>query len=228
MSRLTPGLVGSESTGAGWPYVGVDLTGGRRPSDIAALDVSGSRVTFAQATTDDEILAVLINLGARIAAVDSPMDLPRGLCCLESTCSCSPIDPRPGRSAERALAARGIPCFWTTKRTIIKGMVYRAIRLKAQLAAAGIEVLEVYPYAVKRVLLGRTLPKKSSAAGLAALVAGARLQLPTCCWPDPWTPGHDQLDALYCAMTARLHGEGQTEALGDPGEVPIIVPVMPG
>ncbi len=207
-----------------WPYVGIDLTGGRRPTDLAALDERGCRVVFAQATTDDEIAATLARLGARLVAADSPMALPLGLCCLELTCDCAPIDPRPGRSAERALAARGIPCFWTTKRTIIKGMVYRAIALKSRLEAAGITVLEVYPYAVKRVLLGRALPRKSTVQGLAALVTGARSQLPDCHWPEPWTPSHDQLDALYCAITARLHALGRTEALGDPVEVPIIVP----
>jgi predicted nuclease with RNAse H fold len=103
-------------------------------------------------------------------------------------------------------------------------MVYRAIALKGRLEAAGLEVLEVYPYAVKRVLLGRALPKKHSPEGLAALVAGARRQLPDCCWPEPWAPGHDQLDALYCAITARLHARGETESLGDPREVPIVVP----
>ncbi len=207
-----------------WPYVGVDLTGGKRPSDLAALDDSGYEVAFAQATTDDEIVAALTRFGARIAAVDSPMGLPLGLCCLEPTCDCMPTDPRPGRSAERTLAARGIPCFWTTKRCIIKGMVYRAIALKGRLEAAGIQVLEVYPYAVKRVLIGRSLPRKSTADGLTALVAGARSQLPDCRWPEPWAPGHDQLDALYCAITARLHALGRTEALGDPAEVALIMP----
>jgi predicted nuclease with RNAse H fold len=207
-----------------WPYVGIDLTAGARPSDLAALDARGREVIFAEATTDDEILAEVGRLGGRIVAVDSPMALPLGLCCLETSCPCAPRDPRPGRSAERALAALGIPCFWTTKRTIIKRMVYRAIALKARLEAAGLTVLEVYPYAVKRVLLGRALPKKQSPEGLAALVAGARRQLPDCGWPDRWAPGHDQLDALYCAITARLHHLGETECLGDPEEVPIILP----
>jgi predicted nuclease with RNAse H fold len=209
------------------PFVGIDLTAGGRPSDIAALNATGSGVAFFQASTNDEILAVLGELRARVVAVDSPMALPLGLCCLELSCDCTSIGPGPGRSAERALAGLGIPCFWTTKRTIIKSMVYRAIGLKALLEAAGLTVLEVYPYAVKRVLLGRVLPKKSSVEGLLALVAGARRELPDCCWPDPWAPGHDQLDALYCAITARLYELGQTDALGDPAEVPIIIPRVP-
>lgn len=202
----------------------MDLTAGKRVSDVAALDLAGERVAFTTALTDDDLLRALADFGAEIVAVDSPMALPRGLCCLEETCSCAAPDGAVGRSAERALIKRGIPCFWTTKRTIIKSMVYRAMDLKVRLEAEGYTPLEVFPYAVKRVLLGRKLPKKTLPQGIQALVDGARSVLPNCCWPDSWAPGHDQLDALYCALTARLFALGQTEALGDPGELPIIVP----
>jgi predicted nuclease with RNAse H fold len=206
------------------PNAGIDLTAGKRVSDIAALDLAGGRVAFMTALTDDDILDVLSRVGAEVVAIDSPMGLPAGLCCLEETCSCAPVDGAVGRSAERVLIKRGIPCFWTTKRTIIKSMIYRAIPLKSRLESEGYTVLEVFPYAVKRVLLGRRLPRKSLPDGIAHLVLGARGLLPDCCWPEPWAPGHDQLDALYCAITARLFTLGQTEALGDPAEVPIIVP----
>jgi predicted nuclease with RNAse H fold len=106
-------------------------------------------------------------------------------------------------------------------------MVYRAIRLRARLQTAGYVVLEVYPYASKRILLGRRLPRKMSPEGLALLREGARRLLPRCRWPEPWAPSHDQLDALYCAITALLYDRGETEALGDPEEVPIIVPRLP-
>ena len=138
------------------PYVGVDLTAGKRVSDVAALDLAGERVAFTTALTDDDILDALSSVGAQVVAIDSPMGLPAGLCCLEESCACIPLDGAVGRSAERALIKRGIPCFWTTKRTIIKSMIYRAIPLKARLEGEGYVVLEVFPYAVKRILLGRT------------------------------------------------------------------------
>ena len=206
------------------PYVGVDLTAGRRPTDLAGLDRAGRAVEFAAVGSDEDLLRALARLGARVVAVDSPMGLPAGLCCLEETCSCAPLGKGTGRSAERALAARGISCFWTTKRTIIKEMIYRAIGLKARMEAEGYTVLEVYPYAVKRVLLGRDLPPKGRPEGIARLVAGARWLLPGCRWPAEWSPTHDQLDALFCAITARLFALGETEALGDPDEIPIILP----
>lgn len=206
------------------PYVGVDLTAGRRPTDLAGLDDSGQLVVLGHAVSDDDVVALIHRWGARIVAVDSPMGLPAGLCCLEESCGCSPTKPGTGRSAERALAKRGIACFWTTKRTIIKSMIYRARALKPRLEEAGCTVLEVYPYATKRILLGRALPRKSSPEGLAHLIDGARVSLPDARWPESWAPSHDQLDALYCAITARLYARGETEALGDTDEVPIIVP----
>jgi predicted nuclease with RNAse H fold len=205
------------------PYVGIDLTAGIRPSDMAALDLAGETVVFTQAVTDDELTAILRQVGARIVAVDSPMGLPAGLCCLEESCGCVPTGGT-GRSAERELAKLGIPCFWTTKRSIIKAMTYRAIALKARWEAEGLEVIEVFPYAVKRLLLGKDLPRKSTPEGLARLVAGARVALPHGSWPEGWAPGHDQLDALYCALTARLHALGATRALGDAAEVSLIIP----
>ena len=206
------------------PYVGVDLTAGGRVSDVAALDLAGERIAFATALTDDDLLAVLDQMGARVVAVDSPMGLPAGLCCLEESCECAPVDGAVGRSAERALIQRGIPCFWTTKRTIIKGMIYRAMALKSRLDARGYVALEVFPYAVKRVLLGRKLPRKTAPEGMARFIAGAQATLPACRWPADWSPGHDQLDAVYCAITARLFALGETEALGDPGELSIVIP----
>src|SRR5207247_2916440 len=119
-------------------------------------------------------IAMLERWGARVVAVDSPMGLPAGLCCLETACACRQAHAGTGRSAERELARRGIACFWTTKRTIIKSMIYRAITLPARLVRDGYTVLEVFPYATKRILLGRALPRKSRPEGLARLVDGAR------------------------------------------------------
>lgn len=204
--------------------VGIDLTAGRRPSDVAALDRSAQRLALTRAVTDDDLLAAVAALGASIVAVDSPMGLPAGLCCLEESCACTPTSPGTGRSAERELARLGISCFWTTKRTVIKTMIYRAITLKARLEEEGYIVLEVYPYATKRLLLGRDLPRKTGPDGQLRLIDGAHALLPACAWPEPWAPSHDQLDALYCAITARLYALGQTESLGDIEEVPIVVP----
>ena len=72
--------------------------------------------------------------------------------------------------------------------------------------------------------LSRSYERYVTELGLARLVSGAREHLPGFKRPAHWQPTHDQLDALFCALTARLHAAGQTQALGDPSEVPIIIP----
>ena len=105
-------------------------------------------------------------------------------------------------------------------------MVYRAIDLKRDPSSQDCEVIEVYPYASKVILLGKSIPKKTSRAGLeflqeklGALVSGMDL------YPDGLD--HDGYDAVVAGYTAYLHGTGTTESIGSPDEVPIIVPSQP-
>ena len=128
-------------------FLGIDLTGsGRRPSAYALLDACDEVLDLGYLGDDADILRLVERRAPRFVALDAPFGLPKGLCCLEESCPCSPESPQPGRACERELASRyGIPCFWTTKRTIIKAMVYRAIALRAALEERGAEVLETYP-----------------------------------------------------------------------------------
>ena len=103
-----------------------------------------------------------------VIAIDAPLGLPLGLCCLEESCSCKPLAQMKGRLCERELSRLGIPCYCTTKRSIIKKMVYRRIQLKDELTKLGHEVIEVYPYASKVRLFGR-LPSKTTTKDRRAL-----------------------------------------------------------
>ena len=170
-------------------FLGIDLTGSdRRPSACALLD-AGDRVLDVGFVGDDaDILRLVERHTPRYVALDAPFGLPRGMCCLEESCPCAPESPHPGRACERELASRyGIPCFWTTKRTIIKAMVYRAIGLRSALEARGPEVLETYPYAIKVRLFGRRLPRKSTREGVAHLRRRLLALLPTLA---PWVETH--------------------------------------
>lgn len=159
-------------------------------------------------------------------AVDAPLGFPLGQCCLEESCACKPASPLTGRACERELARLGIASFWTTKRSIIKPMVYAAIHLRAGLEARSIPALEVYPYASKVLLFGRmskSTVKKSTPEGLAhltrrvaTLVTGLRRATPN--------GNHDALDAVLATYTGVLHLRGQTETLGDLVEGEITIP----
>ena len=109
-----------------------------------------------------------------------------------------------GREAERELARRGIPLYFTTKRSIIKEMVYRAMRLASALRTGGLQVLEVDPYASKVCLFGRQIPSNMkredpvfSQQRLTDLIDGVARRVDE--------PDHDLCDALIAAQTAYLH-----------------------
>ncbi len=203
-----------------WAYAVLRAHGRRaRPRLVAAGAVPGWA----------EALGLAADLGPSVVAVDAPLGYPLGQCCLEESCACKPASPLTGRACERELARLGIASFWTTKRTIIKPMVYAAIRLRRSLEARGIPVLEVYPYAAKVLLFGRTSKstvKKSTPEGLAhltrrvaTLVTGLGRTAPE--------PSHDALDAVLAAYMGVLHLRGETETLGVAEEGTVTIPRTP-
>jgi len=205
--------------------LGIDLTSSpRRPSAYAVVHDDGSLADVGLARDDADLLALTDRWRPRFVAIDAPLSLPRGLCCLEEACLCRPVAADGLKAAERKLFRQGISLYATTKRSIIKAMVYRAMGLRRALEERGYVVLEVYPYAAKVRLWGKGIPKKATPAGrqwlqerLEGLVPGlaecsARL-------------GHDHLDAIVGAYTAYLHGRGQAEGVGDPQEGLIYLPL---
>ena len=158
-------------------------------------------------------------------AIDAPLSLPQGLCCLEENCPCQPANEVKGRSCERELAELGIPSYFTTKKSIIKAMVYRGIRLKIELESMGYKVIEVYPYASKVRLWGRDIPKKTTADGLAFLRQHISRLLPDIAQHVDWF-NHDMCDAAMAAYTAFLHSQGRTELCGEAGEGTICLPFL--
>jgi predicted nuclease with RNAse H fold len=205
-------------------YVGIDPTSApRRPSAFAVLDDQGSLHDLGFVHEDDHILALAQGRRPRYVAIDAPLSLPEGMCCLKESCPCAPVSHDGLKAAERALLKEGVGLFRTTKRSIIKLMVCRAMGLRRKLEEGGYAVMEVYPYASKVRLFGRPIPKKTTKAGrqwlrqrLEGLAPGLREQRRPLC--------HDELDAIVAAYTAYLRGQGEAEAVGDPQEGVIYVP----
>jgi predicted nuclease with RNAse H fold len=206
-------------------FIGLDLTtSSKRSTACAVLDAELRLQNRVLLGSDKEIAAFVEAHRPALVAIDAPLSLPLGLCCLEEGCSCQPVSPRKGRQCERELSALGIGCYYTTKRSIIKGMVYRGIRLKADLEKQGHTVLEIYPYASKVRLFG-SLPKKTTVAGrraLQALLQRLILSVPS---PQENLLSHDALDAILAAYTGFLYHCGGTEALGDPSEGLLHIPI---
>ena len=104
-------------------------------------------------------------------------------------------------------------------------MVYRAIALRGELSARGYEVIEIYPYASKVRLFGKSIPSKLTPAGLAALRALVTGLMPNLA-SEAAALSHDLCDALIAAYTAYLYARGMAEPLGDAEEGQIFIPQL--
>jgi predicted nuclease with RNAse H fold len=206
-------------------FIGMDLTTSpKKKTACAVLDAELRLQDRVLLGGDEDIVAFVEAHRPVLVAIDAPLSLPPGLCCLEETCSCQPVSLRKGRQCERELSALGIGCYYTTKRSIIKGMVYRGIRLKADLERRGHSVIEIYPYASKLRLFG-PLPRKTTVKGRQVLQKGLQRLIPSVPSPQEDLLSHDALDALLAAYTGFLYDCDRTEALGDPSEGLLHIPI---
>lgn len=205
-------------------YLGIDLTSSpARSSAYALLSGEGSFREVGALGTDQEMLLLAERVCPSLVAIDAPLSLPQGMCCLEPSCPCVPQAADGLRAAEREVIARGFGLFRTTKKSIIKAMVYRGMALRGLLENAGLRVLEVYPYASKVIIFGRSLPKKSTAEGRVFVRTRLEALIPGLACVGR-ALGHDELDALVAAYTARLAATGRAEELGEELEGTICLP----
>jgi predicted nuclease with RNAse H fold len=206
--------------------LGIDLTSAEaKPSACLGLDRELKLKCCGFLCLDSDILEFMSRHEVELVAIDAPLSLPQGLCCLEEDCPCQPGAEAKGRSCERELAKLGIPCYFTTKKSIIKAMVYRGIRLRTELEARRYEVIEVYPYASKVRLFGKSIPSKLKPDGLLFLKQHISRLLPTiAAYVDGFN--HHLCDAAIAAYTAFLHYQGEADLCGKPEEGAIYLPFL--
>lgn len=201
-------------------FAGIDLTSSaKRASGVAVIDQDMVIRYLAPIRTDKEIVRVVHTFSSLAVAIDSPLGFPKGMCCLEESCTCIPVSTYKGRQCERTLSWMGISSYYTTKKSIIKPMIYRARELRKLLHPT--PVIEYYPYATKVVLFGKPIPKKSTPEGevfmrekLSKIIPGLEYH----------HLDHDLCDALLGAYTSFLYSSGMYKAVGDPVEECIILP----
>ena len=207
-------------------FLGIDLASAEtEPSACLGLDGELKLIYYGFPNSNCDILEIINRYRFKLIAVDAPLSLPKGLCRLEESCSCQEEARAKGRECERELAKLGIPCYFTTKKSIIKIMVYRGIRLRAELKARGYEVIEVYPHASKTRIWGESIPRKTTSAGLGFLKRHTSRLIPSLA---PYVAGfnHDLCDAAIAAYTAFLYSQGKTEPTGEPDEGVIYLPFL--
>jgi predicted nuclease with RNAse H fold len=209
-------------------FFGIDLTATEaKPSACLGLDGKLQLVYLGFLTENSDIIALLNFYSPQVIAIDAPLSLPLGLCCLEESCSCEPEFPRKNRQCDQELRQQGIPCYPTSKKTFIKSLIYRGIGLKTsigrELKQAG-QVIEVYPFASKVRLLGKTIPRKTTKQGMRFLRDKLGDILPSL---KPYSDmfDHDLGDAAVAAYTAFLHHQNRVDALGTSEEGLIFIPI---
>ena len=201
--------------------LGVDLAGVEHRETGVALTDGGRLVHLGSLDTDRAILALAAGLPAGAAiAINAPLSLPLGRCCLDDACHCRHDPGTRSREIERELARGRIPTLATA---LIKVLARRGIRLAEALRTAGRQPLEVYPFATLR-LLGLPTTGKRSRVGRRIIQAALRPLVPGLDHPDAT---EHQLGAVVCALTARLWQQGRTRTVGRADEGLMVVPDLP-
>jgi uncharacterized protein len=201
--------------------LGIDLAGVEHRETGIALLIGDHLVELTSADSDRAILSHVAALPGHAAiAINAPLTLPRGRCCLHDACRCRQDPGTRSREIERELARGRVPTLATA---LIKVLARRGIWLAAALRAQGRQPLEVYPFATLR-LLGLPTGGKRSRAGRAAIQDALRPLVPGLDHPDA---SEHQLDAVVCALTARLWALGQARTVGSPDEGLMVVPDLP-
>ncbi|RLF90758.1 DUF429 domain-containing protein [Thermococci archaeon] len=183
---------------------GVDLSAKEsRPSGIAWLDEG--EVFVKEAFSNEEIVDLLMEVSPRVVAIDAPLSLPLGRCCLRKECNCERIGGM--RWIEREMISRGYRVFPVTFKWM-RNLTERGISLKKNLEKRGIEVIEVHPGTSRKILgpLWELLPK-----------INLRIQKKDL--------SRDEEDAVYSAITAFMYFLGEFETLGREDEGLIVLPL---
>jgi predicted nuclease with RNAse H fold len=201
--------------------IGIDMTQSNKPCSLVVLN-SSRKITNVKESKDDNKIISFCS-GADLVAIDSPLFFPAGLCCLEEDCECQPISDKKGRECERRLSQMCIPSYYTTKKTIIKEMIYRSIRIAAGISQKGTQVIEIYPHASSKILFGK-LPKITTQEGFETLIE----KMENMVNGIEKIKTHDQADALLGAYTGWLKTQGQLDAIGNQDEGFLWIPKVEG
>ena len=188
--------------------VGLDLAGSpKRPTGFCLL--RGSAAETADLFTDEEILAAVRGAGAALVAIDAPLNLPPGRTSIHER------NDSHYRVCDMELRRRRIPFFPITLGPM-RALTERGIRLRREIEAMGIRVIEMYPggaqdvWGIPRARRDRAGLKR----GLARLgLKGLRKDA-----------SDHELDAATGALVARRFLEGRAEVYGNFDEGAIVMP----
>ena len=192
--------------------VGIDLAGSeRRPTGICVLQERKANVWVVH--TDREILEA-VGDGSQVVAIDAPLSLPRGRCCLRDDCPC--VGRAHFRACDLELRRMKIKFFPITLGPM-RLLTLRGLALKGKLEKRGLRVFETYPGAAQDIW---GIPRQKDPEGLKKGLRRFKLEGN---WSRPGVT-KDELDALTCALVARESLRRNTITIGDLKEGLMILP----
>jgi predicted nuclease with RNAse H fold len=192
--------------------LGIDLAGSpKRPTGICRMEglTAVTRVVFS-----DEQIRSSVSPDVQLVAIDAPLSLPRGRCCLRPECDCA--GKAHFRKCDLELREMGIKFFPLTLGPM-RMLTERGMRLKQRLEETGYHVVETFPGGAQDIL---GMPRQKNPIGL-------RRALKRCGVTGDVTKraiSTHELDAVTCALAARCCIRGRFLAAGDPDEGQIILP----
>jgi predicted nuclease with RNAse H fold len=195
--------------------LGLDLAGSpHRPTGFCVL--RGKRVDVGHLFDNENIFETVEAAAPRLIAIDAPLGLPVGRCCLRDTCACAHTTHF--RVSDYELRRLGIRFFPITLGPM-RQLTQRGMQLKAALEARGITVIETYPGAAQDIW---GIPRQRDVIGLRRGLARFSLQ-----GLKRWERSPHVLDAVTCALVGRLYLEGTAWSLGSAEEALMILPPLP-
>ena len=191
-------------------YCGIDLAGSpKRNTGICFLNKENSIVLCTTVHSDEEILSLTKKYEPKVVAIDAPLSLPKGR---------KSIDERSNihfRKCDLELRKMGIKFFPITLGPM-RILTKRGIEIKKKLEKLGFIVIETFPGAVQDIL---GIPRKTK--GREKLLEGIK-KLGIKGVKDDFNS--DELDAITCAIIAKLYDEKNYLEIGDKNEGTIILP----
>ncbi|HTX61880.1 MAG TPA: DUF429 domain-containing protein [Methanobacterium sp.] len=181
--------------------IGIDLAGKEEnPTGICVL----SRYQFELLTlyTDQEIVNFVKEVDPTLIAIDAPLSLPKGRCCLEKECKCAVGGHF--RAAEREIRPYGRVLPLTFRG--MKMLTMRGIGLGEKLKK-DYEIIETHPRTSQKMLGFTDLEKDLNQI-----------------YDLTDDPTEHQLDAMLAAITGCLYLKGKCIKLGDPEEGIVVIP----
>jgi predicted nuclease with RNAse H fold len=195
--------------------VGIDVAEERKGLDLVALDTDRRVVASAGRLPVDETVALVLELAPVLVCIDCPSGWSRS-----------------GRSrpAERELARRGFPSFYTPTdpgehpfyRWMRVGIsLYRKLEPSYPLYRGSeleMKSVEVFPSAVADLLASRRRPKDLSKLRFRReVLCEQHVKMDA-------LPNADRVDAALCALTGCMAVEGNFESVGGPSDGYIVMP----